>query len=203
MPGPETSVWPFLLLVASTFGGYTLMDLYYKWNEMNDTFGGMKKEIEDIKLVQDSQQDTLDEHSECLREKKDYDESSEVEEGKFQAWKGEASQDTLRMKILIWRVKMSSIQKNQEWTAWDGAADASSIGRDFYLGNGNPEFVWKESENHVEVDETLINGWDSVIRISIVVDRDPGSNPLDYNRLLKKYVNDGSIQWSRVLIPSS
>jgi hypothetical protein len=202
MPGAETSVWPFFLFVATTFGGYTCMELFYKWNETNDTVGNIKKEIEDLKLVQDAQQDTLDEHSERLREKKDYDETSEVEEGKFQAWRGEASQETLRMKITIWRVKVSSIQKNQEWMAWDGSADSSCIVRDFYLGNGNPDFVWKESENHVEVDETLINGWDSVIRISIVVDRDPESNPLDYNRLLKKYVNEGVIQWSRVLIPS-
>lgn len=201
MPGAETSVWPFLLFVATSFGGYSLMELYSKWNEMNTTLETLQKEIEGVKLLQDAQQENLDEHGERLREKKDYDETSEVESGIFQAWRGDLF--ALHMKITIWRVKESSIQKNQEWTAWDGRPDASCIVRDFYLGNGNPEFAWKESETHVNVDETLINGWDSVIRISIEMERGSEETPLDYNALLKKYVNDGTIQWSRVLIPSS
>ncbi len=199
MPGSDVSFWPFLLFVGAAFGGYSCIDFFHKWKRSTEAFEQVQKDVEDMKVYQETQQFTLDEHRELIREKKDYDETSEVEEGKFQAWEGEVSQGNGQMKITIWRVNKSSIQKNQEWIAWNGDADASCIVRDFYLGNSNPDFVWKRMGEQGLVDETLVNGWDSVIRIRIVAD----GVKEDYNDFLKKCLTGELVQWSRVLIPSS
>ena len=213
MPGANASPLPFLFFVISAFGGYLCVDLFHKWNQRNLSFENLQTEVEDLRSLQEAQQMTLTEHSERIREKQDYDETSEVEQDVFQAWRGDIDHERFRMKITIWRVKKSTIQKNQEWTGWNGLPDASSIVRDFYLGNSNPEFPWKETDTCAEVDETLINGWESIIRVTIVLEKKEDLLPflynypsngmsIDYNLLLKKCVNEGLIQWSRVLIPS-
>lgn len=201
----------------------TLTGIYFY--DMNSKFRKLEKKVNDIEYVsqetsaiQEAHTDTLQEHNERIREKKDYDETEEVEDGKYQAWSGFILDSNLNLTVRIWREKESTVKKNQDWTNWDRTVDGSCIVRDFYLGNGNPDFSWilrsaSETSDTVsaEMRDTLINGWDSVCKIEILllgkkdyiltfVEKQTFEGSETCNLILKKAVAKEQIQWSRVLI---
>jgi hypothetical protein len=175
----------------------------------------LSEKISDTVEHQEVQDETLRECDQRIREKKDFDESEEVEYNKYQAWSGFLQDSTIALTIRIWREKESTLKKNLEWVNWDKNQDGSCIVRDFYLGNSNPDFSWIVSAStdpiFAEMKDTLINGWDSVCKLHIILTaskRDvldftskeefEGSQTL--NLVLKKTLNEELIQWSRILI---
>ena len=112
----------------------------------------------------------------------------------------------------IVREKESSVAKNLQWTSWSGEQDGSCVVRDFYLGNSSPEFSWKifgpDGGLRAIVEETMINGWDSVVKLEIsmtvkseesLFDTSGGnSSQVSLNSTLKSLLP--KIDWSRVLV---
>lgn len=174
------------------------------------------EKVVDMLDVQEVYTESLEELDIRLREKKDYDDSEEVEEGKYQAWKGVYSSEAVEYSVVIAREKESTVKKNQEWAAWSGQQDGSCTVRDFYLGNAHPEFSWDiESTTDLvqkaSVSDTLINGWDSVIKITMSIvtteenllqftSSEYYNGRTTFNAALKKLVDGNHIEWSRVLI---
>lgn len=174
------------------------------------------EKVVDMLDVQEVYTESLEELDIRLREKKDYDDSEEVEEGKYQAWKGVYSSEAVEYSVVIAREKESTVKKNQEWAAWSGQQDGSCTVRDFYLGNAHPEFSWDiESTTDLvqkaSVSDTLINGWDSVIKITMSIvtteenllqftSSEYYNGRATFNAALKKLVDGNHIEWSRVLI---
>lgn len=195
--------------------------VYDMFKRVKDTESSMKElteKINDTVEHQESQEETLHEYDQRIREKKDFDELEEIEEGKYQAWSGflDKPESNVSLTIKIWREKISTVKKNLDWTNWDKTEDSSCIVRDFYLGNSNPDFSWivrssQEDGILAEMKDTLVNGWDSVCKIHIVVTSEK-KNLLDFlsdqnfqgsvtlNHLLKKCIDDKLIHWSRILL---
>lgn len=185
--------------------------LYYLVKKTDILEGRLQATIEkthEVMDVQDVHTESLHEYSHRLREKKDYDEEEEIQEGKNQAWKGVCEQDSVTTEILISREKNSTFKKNQEWLAWDGERDAACIVRDFYLGNSDPSFSWilhpTSSSFSAQMLDTMVNGWDSVIKIKIQITSEKeqpkfvGSDSM--NAYLKSLLVTNAIQWSRILL---
>jgi hypothetical protein len=211
---PSTTL--FLTVVcASCVGGMYLYDLFKKSKASDEQIAALEQTVQEVVDMNEEHSDALVEHDQRIREKKDYDESEEIEQGKHQAWRGAYMGDIVQVNVTIWRVKESSIKKNQDWISWDGINDSSCIVRDFYLGNSNPEFSWR-LENTVgsvykaSVADTLINGWDSIIKLELTI-VSTKENALDFtpttsfdentfNSILKKVVNTNLLQWSRGLV---
>lgn len=211
-------------LAVLFFCGLVLSGIYYldsqqRYKHTEENIVALNKHIKELEdslqELSQVQEDQAEEQDQRIREKKDYDESDEVESDKYQAWRGYFHDQYMKAEISIWRQKISTIRKNQEWLAWDGKEDASCIVRDFYLGNGQPDFNWTFEETpysmHGSLEETLVNGWDSVIKFSIQLTLPPRNN-LDFvkteekdtnklmNLVLQKFVRNNMIQWSKVLL---
>jgi hypothetical protein len=214
---PQTDVSPLASLTLSMFlgacmCGWTLYDLYVKSKRSDDILGEISHSLEETAALQESQAQALVEHDQRIREKKDYDDTEEAEEGKYQAWKGSVKTPDFLITIFIWREKISTIRKNQDWLCWDGSNDGSCVVRDFYLGNSNPDFEWKlqktEDLLHAVVEETMVNGWDSVVKLKINMGYDSDESLLTYtgtvdsedifNAVLKKTIH--LISWERILL---
>jgi len=212
---PMTSL-ALTILFTSFLTGFYIYDLVKRNKTTEDRLSDLEHTIHETATLQESQSDTLREHNERIREKKDYDESEEIQEGKYQAWMGFVEDSKIPLTFTIWREKYSTIEKNLEWTNWDRTQDGSCIVRDFYLGNSNPDFSWvltfpSAHTVHAEMHDTLINGWDSVCKIRIIltaakddilqfVSQQEFEGSKTMNLVVKKSVEDGLIQWSRILI---
>ena len=204
------------LFFSSLLAGFYIYDIIKRNKSTDDRLSELEHVVNETATLQESQSDTLQEHDNRIREKKDYDESEEIEEGKYQAWMGFVEDSKMPLTFTIWREKCSTAKKNLEWTNWDRTQDGSCVVRDFYLGNSNPDFSWilqfpSAHTVHAEMYDTLINGWDSVckIRIFLTASKDDilhfvsqqefeGSKTM--NLLIKKSVEGGFIHWSRILI---
>ncbi len=210
------------LFSSCTAGWY----LYYLCKKVDSLEQKLAKVDTDVYVLQEEQivqTNTLEDYDQRIRQKQDYDEGEDLEEGKYQAWQGLFQKDDIRFKIYIWREKLSTKNKNQEWIAWnkkeenDEKDDSSVIVRDFYLGNSNPEFKWLlESDSkdlyRLVVKDTMINGWDSVIKIEITLSCTQkehlaefiGAKEYQYdkttNSLLQKCIQDKSIEWQKILM---
>jgi len=196
-----TTTLAFTLFFSSCVAGFYFYDLLKKSKATDDRLQELEHVVHESASLQESQSDILEEHEHRIREKVDYDESSEIEEGKYQCWKGICYTSGITLQIKIWREKSSTLRKNQEWVNWNGEPNGSCIVRDFYLGNSNPDFSWSIHDNSTaEVSDTLINGWDSVCKIYILIKKDGIQEQLDYNKFLKKCIEEKSIAWSRILI---
>ena len=211
-----TTTLAFTLFISSFLAGFYIYDIIKRNKSTEDRLTELEHVVHETASFQESQSDTLREHDERIREKKDYDETEEIEEGKYQAWMGFVEDPKIPLTFTIWREKCSTIKKNLEWTNWDRIQDGSCVVRDFYLGNSNPDFSWSlkfpsAHTVHAEMYDTLINGWDSVCKIRIIL---PASKDdiLDFvsqqefegsktmNLVIKKSVEGGVIHWSRILI---
>jgi hypothetical protein len=214
-PHPSTSV-ALSFFVSSCITGWYIYYLYKKSDITEKRLDATIEKVRDILDIQDLQTESVEEVNTRLREKKDYDDSEEVEEGKYQAWKGTYSSDPMQFTVVISREKESTVKKNQEWTAWDGTQDGSCTVRDFYLGNSHPDFSWAmkptvDAMCDASVSDTLINGWDSVITISMTlvttkenlldfISSQSYSGSPTFNAALKKLVDTNCIEWSRALV---
>ncbi len=204
------------LFFSSFLAGFYIYDIIKRNKSTDDRLSELEHVVNETATLQESQSDTLQEHDNRIREKKDYDESEEIEEGKYQAWMGFVEDSKMPLTLTIWREKCSTAKKNLEWTNWDRTKDGSCIVRDFYLGNSNPDFFWilqfpSAHMVHAEMVDTLINGWDSVCKIRLILKASKddilhfvsqrefeGSKTL--NLVVKKSVEGGFIHWSRILI---
>jgi hypothetical protein len=213
---PPSTTLALTVLFSSFLTGFYIYDLIRKNKSTEERLAELEHVVHESATVQETQLDTLHELDERIREKKDYDETEEIEEGKYQAWMGVLEDPKMPLTLTIWREKSSTAKKNLEWTTWDGTQDGSCIVRDFYLGNSNPDFSWilqfpSEHTVHAEMYDTLINGWDSVckIRIFLSASKDDilnfvsqqefeGSKTM--NLVVKKSVEGGLLHWSRILI---
>lgn len=206
----------FTFFLSSCITGWYIYYLYTKSEVTEKRLTATVEKVKEILDVQDVQSESIDEFNTRVCEKKDYDDSEEIEECKYQAWKGAYTSDLLQLTVVITREKESTFKKNQEWTAWDGSNDGSSTVRDFYLGNSHPDFSWDIRSNEglmyeASVSDTLINGWDSVIKLSLTLVSTQG-NLLAFtaspyyngsptlNAALKKILDTSCIDWSRVLV---
>jgi hypothetical protein len=213
---PPTLSAGISLFIGAFMTGFYLYDVYLKQKDNEKKLKEGAERITELEATQDLHDQTLQEHEIRFREKKDYDESEEVEEGRYQAWKGETSLANVHMFIKIVREKNSTVKKNQGWIDCTATEDGSCVVRDFYLGNSHPEFHWDvvstETTFQANVSETMVNGWDSIVKLSIDVLSDNLSDLSSYlkketddvqvlcNAYLKKMIDSKLIDWSRILI---
>lgn len=197
------------ILLGSTLGGWYLYDLYAKQKTLEQQVSDTSGHLDQLDAVQRTQSEVLCEYEQRLREKDDYDPDEEVEPDTYQAWKGVTlAGEQPSMAVTLWREKLSTVAKNREWKSWEEEVDGSCTVRDFYLGNLNPDFTWKltEAEGVLcgSVRETMINGWDSVVKlkIDVICDSDvlPDPSSLALNQLLKRFSEQNTILWSKDLI---
>jgi hypothetical protein len=142
-----------------------------------------------------------------------------IEEGKYQAWKGEVPGE---LDVLIVREKLGTHKSNQSWQVWDGKDNGSVKVRDFYINSrsGDWTFVRDNANCIASLDDVLINGWNSVVRMKMTIKK-----PLSFwkwgNVPWAKYINldetmdvgllylskekklYNKIQWQRVLVDSN
>lgn len=190
------------LFMGACFSAWYIYDIYMKQKELFEKVNELDTDIQEISSIQETHADTLHETDLRLREKKDYDETDEVEEGVYQAWKGVYTDASTSTCLKIWKEKPSTIKRNQDWLQTDHSA--SCIVRDFYLGNGDPEFHWKISETAGYVEETFVNGWDSVIKLKVeiiwLVKNEIEGSDASLNHLLSDILKKGDILWTRELL---
>ncbi len=203
--------------LAATLGGYYLADAVVKrWNTIEKRVDELASSVHDTEAFEEENSERLREMETRIREKQDYDESNEIEEKKSQAWKGIYNEDGKQLVVTLWQEKECTVKQNQEWLAWNGETNASTVVRDFYLGNLHPEFLWSLDESDVSfvasVDDTFVNGWDSVIKLKIYMSFPSKQSLLEFveqahwngnptlNSALAKLVESGSINWNRTLI---
>lgn len=215
---PSYSLIPitFSFVTSTCIAGWYLYYLYNKSEVNEKRLDATVEKVRDILDIQDLQSEALDEFNTRVCEKKDYDDSEEIDEGKYQSWKGTYASETIELTVAITREKESTIKKNQEWTSWNSTPDGSCTVRDFYLGNSHPDFSWDvqvdtDTMYEASVSDTLINGWDSVIKVTIQM-KTTRENLLSLtssqfyngsptlNAALKKILDANSIQWSKVLL---
>ena len=91
-----------------------------------------------------------------------------IEEGKYQAWKGEVPGE---LDVLIVREKLGTHKSNQSWQVWDGKDNGSVKVRDFYINSCSADWTFvKDSASLIaSIDDVLINGWNSVVRLKVTI----------------------------------
>ncbi len=171
----------FTVLLTACMGGMYIYDMYKKQKETESSIKELENNVETVEAIIETHSNLIEEQEQRLLEKKNYDDSEEIEEKTYQAWEGTFESSSLYnermiyLKITLCREKLSTIKKNKEWVAWNHTDDGSVTVRDFYLGNNNPEFKWEfvsrdcygDSFLEIITTDSFINGWDSVIRINI------------------------------------
>lgn len=212
---PPSVAFSLTLFIGAVLGGVYLIEEIRRWKSLETRVTELEETCHETTVLQDSQAETLQEYDQRIREKKDYDSSEELEQDKYQAWYGLFKDMGDKVEIHIYREKCSTIQKNLDWVAWDKTPNASTVVRDFYLGNSHPDFSWnvQEIEDHISgtVSETLVNGWDSIIKIRITtlfskksllqfVHQEEYCGNTSWNLVLKTMIDKNLIEWSRILI---
>jgi hypothetical protein len=217
---PPTTTLAMTLFLSSCLAGFYIYDIMKRNKSTEARVAELEHVVHETATLQESQSDILQEHDNRIREKKDYDEGEEIEEDKYQAWQGNFTNQDIQLRIYIWRGKISTKNKNQEWISWnkrEEKEDPSVVVRDFYLGNSNPEFKWllecdTKELFRVIVKDTMVNGWDSLIKIDITLSCKKKEQLAEFigmcnyvndetaNPVLRKCIQAGLIQWSRILI---
>jgi cell division protein FtsL len=144
-----------------------------------------------------------------------------IEEGKYQAWKGQVPNE---LDVLIVREKLGTHKSNQSWLNWDGKDNGSVKVRDFYINSCSIDWTLvKDNANLIaSLDDVMINGWNSVVRMKIAIKK-PLTAIVRGNITYAKFDNHGDemaqkqhmtmavlqqelsnkIQWQRVLVDSN
>jgi low affinity Fe/Cu permease len=212
----STATLSFTLFIGAAMGGFYLLDLFQRWKKTEERVGGLEEKMNEAVTLQENQAEALQEHEQRIREKQDYDESEEIEEKKYQAWRGECAQENGKVEIDLWREKETKIKDNQEWVVWNGEENGSTTVRDFYLGNLHPDFQWEIREGSyyygAKASESFVENWDNVIRLEITITFDSQEHLLAFvqqtsfrgnstiNLALKNFLEVNGIQWNRVLV---
>ena len=144
-----------------------------------------------------------------------------IEEGKYQAWKGEVPGE---LDVLIVREKLGTHKSNQSWQVWDGKDNGSVKVRDFYINSCSADwtFVKDSSSLIASIDDVLINGWNSVVRLKVTIKKpltaivrgtityanfDKHGDEMAQKQFMTETVLQKElskkIQWQRVLVDSS
>lgn len=202
------------LFLGAALGGYYFMDTVKRWNELDTRLNEIETSLHDTETMEVANSRTLHEMDQRIREKKDYDESEEIDEGKYQAWRGEYHEDNRKVEIQLWREKEMTVKSNQEWLSNTNHGPVTT--RDFYLGNLNPEFHWEIREGDyyfiTKVYESFVESWDTVIKLEIFMTFPSRKNLLELvetpeyngdptvNSALQKLLEKNLIRWQRVLI---
>jgi hypothetical protein len=122
---------------------------------------------------------------------------------KFQAWVGTFQENLTTLTIRMIRKKSTTVKKNQEWLSSSGE-DASVITRNFYLGNADPSFTWKLSQEGLiysaRAEELIVDGWNSVVQLCIEFRLQESTSEEDIARLFKQILIENKIQWKKTLI---
>ncbi len=208
-----------LLFFGSALAGIYFSDWIKRNIEVEKRVTELERTVHEHDVAREVQTHLFQEHDQRIREKVDYDESDEIEEKKYQGWKGVYHENYRKVEITIWRVKLSTVKKNQEWLSWDNQPNASTIVRDFYLGNSNPDFKWEITETEAmlqgKISETLVNGWDSIIKIEVTMTAPSKESLLElarqtdsseiytqivWNEAFKQILNKNEIHWCRILL---
>lgn len=213
---PPSVAVSLTIFLGAVLGGYYFIDLVQRWKTVETRIDELETIVHETDTMLVAQADTIHEHDLRIREKQDFDETDELEEGKYQAWKGFYHGNFQKCEIRICREKISTFKKNQEWTAWSNGKDSSTTVRDFYMGNLHPDFHWtyEDTETYftAKVSDTFINGWDSVIRIDITftfpskqellqfIEQEHFNGNPTINAAFQKYLEKEYIIWSRILI---
>jgi hypothetical protein len=198
------------LFLGGFVGGWYLYDLFVKQKTLDDRIYDVSGHVDHLDSLQNAQSEILCEHDQRIREKKDYDEGEEVDEAVYQGWRGISSSDSgTSLSILIWREKLSTLAKNRQWADWLGQQDGACTVRDYYIGNLHPDFTWAVDEVEgalcASVRETMVNGWDSVVKLKILAygqdDSVADRSNQTWNQILKGAIEKNTIKWSKELIP--
>ena len=144
-----------------------------------------------------------------------------IEEGKYQAWKGEVPGE---LDVLIVREKLGTHKSNQSWQVWDVKDNGSVKVRDFYINSCSADwtFVKDSSSLIASIDDVLINGWNSVVRLKVTIKKpltaivrgtityanfDKHGDEMAQKQFMTETVLQKElskkIQWQRVLVDSS
>jgi hypothetical protein len=205
------------IFLGAAIGGYYCIGTVKRWAALEKQVAQLEADIHENGAIEQANSQLLEEVDQRLREKKDYDESDEIQEAKYQAWKGEYTEETCKVEIQLWREKEVTIKENQEWTSLSPTRKDSSIAsRDFYLGNLHPEFQWEVREGEyyyiTTVCETFVESWDTSIKLEIFMTFPLKESLLQFveqpsyngnptlNAALKKCLETNLIQWQKVLI---
>jgi hypothetical protein len=207
MPSSETSPFAVVLAIGCIvapmiFGAFFAQRMQAKVDDLEmlllDTHRTQEQEhehVNDLFVKTESLATKVE-----LNAKKEYDPDEELEEGVYQAWYGFSQIDDAIVLIQLWREKEGTYKANKKWMDASGVEDASCIVRDFYLGNGSPEFQWGLREDQAAVSETMVNGWSSVVRLEI---RCKGVPVDQCNQYLKSVLQKKLLHWSRSTITPS
>lgn len=216
---PTSATIGITLFMGAAFCGFWFFDLIQKVRSTEKKIDDLDEKLQETDAVQGVHGETLEEHDRRLREKKDFDDSEEIEENTYQAWKGTYHKDFIKTEINLCRKKKSSIQSNQQWTSWNGEDDSSVTVRDFYLGNLHPEFHWEIREGEyyfiTRVNETFVESWESTIQLEIFMTFPSKQDLVEFskqtlfngdstiNEVLKRIIETKEISWEHTLIRSS
>lgn len=196
------------VFLGGVLGGWYLYELYAKQKSLEHVVFDASGHVDQLEALQQAQTEILSEYDQRIREKKDYDEDEEVDGSVYQAWKGHSIiPRPFSVEITIWREKLSTFKKNREWKDWQGVSDGSCVVRDYYIGNLNPDFSWSMNEAEGvlcgSVRETMVNGWDSVVKmkIDVLCDSTEVSDRSNdtWNHILKEAL-EKNLVWSKELI---
>jgi hypothetical protein len=212
---PPSVTASMTVFLGAVLGGFYFFDWLQRWKKTEEKIQEIEQTVHETTTMVEAQADTLQEHDQRIREKQDYDETDELEETKYQAWRGEYHQDFRKIEIMLWREKLVTIKENQAWVAWSGEKDGSTTVRDFYLGNLNPEFHWEIREGDyyyiLRASETFVESWNSSIQLEIFMTFGSQQSLLEFsghtyfngnptfNKALKQVLESKELQWSRCL----
>lgn len=137
-------------------------------------------------------------------QKKDIDEEDSVEPDVYQSWSGTYADGEDSLIITIVREKIHPKKKNIAWMDWDGTTDSSVISRNFYLGNSDPSFIWslekRDFDTKAWVSETMIDGWESVVRMKLTAFMRDEISSERMNVYLKSWIENEKIDWQKTLL---
>lgn len=127
-----------------------------------------------------------------------------IEDDVYQAWTGTYADGENSLLLYIIRKKLTSREKNARWVEWDQSEDTSVTSRNFYLGNLNPSFTWsfkkREADIQASVQDTLMDGWNSVISMKFdgfVKEEDTDEK---MNAFFRQLISNNRIEWQKILL---
>lgn len=139
-----------------------------------------------------------------LEEKTKEHANASLESNLYQSWSGRFSDTTTNVTILLVSKKETSKRANWKWMEWNGDDDGSVLNRNFYLGNDVPSFDWEivpgEFDTKAVVNETFMDGWESVIQLKVTACVREINTKDELNLLLQQLLQHHQIDWKRCMI---
>lgn len=142
---------------------------------------------------------------ELTKTKQDIDVKNTLQEDIYQGWTGTYADGENSLLLYIIRQKTTSKRKNDTWIEWDGSEDTSVTSRNFYLGNLDPSFSWsfekRESDIQASVQDTLMDGWNSVVHMKFdAFIKEEEDTDEKMNLFFKQLIVNNRIEWEKILL---